>query len=105
MSSKVWESLTPNSSVSDDMHGALAEHGLQNPGGEESVAGAAVRADRLDMLLMAGGEPAATIEVKVLFRFGLDDQRCCQDARNLAHRPAACLAPRAPPEILSAIET
>ena len=30
---------------------------------EVSVAGAAVRADRLDLLLMAGGEPAAAIQL------------------------------------------
>lgn len=39
---------------------------------EVSVAGAAVRADRLDLLLHAGGEPVSAIEVKVLSDLGLD---------------------------------
>jgi hypothetical protein len=39
---------------------------------EVSVAGTAVRGERLDLLLMAGGEPAAAIEVKVLSDLGLD---------------------------------
>lgn len=47
---------------------------------EVSVAGAAVRADRLDLLLMAGGEPAAAIEVKVLSDVGIDQLQRYENA-------------------------